>query len=261
MWVDQNAERLAVRDSDEYPLPRRCDWNPRAPCWRRQHFAASERFCLAAKRQQPLLLIKAFHNSIDIENRHIRSLVRSVLLPILKTCNSRYLERILVNPLYRRVFTDVGELTSESHPPSSSQPFPASSQYGKSRSLTSRGSVDGCWQGYEAIVHEKPAEQFMDDDVVMRVFGQEMIYVVRENSLRHLHRDICDLALTICNMAMQCAMLETGGGVESSSSSVPAAEVVLQMHGAMAALLNILSNSLVCKRGQSGRAAQLITRE
>eukprot|EP00960_Hanusia_phi_P023546 694423-Hanusia_phi.AAC.2 len=84
------------------------------------------------------------------------------------------------------------------------------------------------------------------------MLGVEVIYVIRENSLRHLHRDICDLALTICNMATQSAMLETGGGVENWSSSIPAAEVVFKMQDGVLTMLNILSNSLVCPLRQTG---------
>eukprot|EP00960_Hanusia_phi_P023547 694423-Hanusia_phi.AAC.3 len=91
-----------------------------------------------------MLLVQAFHNSMNLENRQIRFLVRSVVLPILKSCHSRHLEKILVKSL-RVVCARVSYELSEPHPPSCSRSLPESSQNGKccsATSVTARGRAD-----------------------------------------------------------------------------------------------------------------------
>jgi hypothetical protein len=179
----------------------------------------------------------------SLENRHIRSVLRNALVPILRHCPARMLPALL-QPVLPPLLTNCLERLQSAY-----------------AALADGRMVEGDCPERGTV------------EALQRFLGDNTLAVVREGTMRLLHRDVCDAALALCNIQTQSTMLEggglacggdgagddeargssamqadggapggQGGGCEGGAAS--ALEAVLGMGKSMTTLLQILGHSL-----------------
>ena len=114
---------------------------------------------------------------VGMENRHVRLVLRSALVPLLRSAPARKLRDILWPVLPGLMRSCLERLT----------------------------------RGYDAMAAARMVENGVPGAAALeRFLGANVLGVVREGTLRLLHRDVVDVALALCNAATMSSLLEGG---------------------------------------------------
>ena len=129
----------------------------------------------------------------SMENRHLRLMLRSGLMPLLRWCPAGQLAGLL-QPVLLPLFTLL------------------------------LGRLE---RGYAALREGRVVEADTFPPAcgaaLQNFLGSATLAVVREGTLRLLHREVCDVALALCNIATQSSMLE-GASFDTTQTPHPHAE-------------------------------------
>ncbi|KAJ1468842.1 hypothetical protein T484DRAFT_1920006 [Baffinella frigidus] len=149
-----------------------------------------------------------------LENRHLRLILRMLLLPLLRHCTAEHQDQVL-GPVLPQIFADLH----------------ARLHRGYTALAAGSGGVGGAGGGGDAACRERLVEHL----------GGETLGVCEETALRQLHREAVDLILSISNLATQAQMLEGGG----SGGGVDGAKLLLRSEASARSVLHVLAGTLV----------------